>query len=699
MEISKISERIKERRKELDMTQKELAEAMHVSNQLISKWETGESVPTLEYMQQLSEALQTSVQELMGINGEPAVSEPSAPSEPKEKAPSKFKTFWKKNRKSLIISIVSVASALLILAISLLSVFVFVPLANKDKYLDNIDKGIDKYLELGYFNIKQSTETDGEEDRFPELLQGYIDENGNAVYYNSVSGETVQDKVWTKLSADWYQLYQHDYQQPVTIVTVSDLLEEQLKTFYDDGDDFDLDDVKFIRKSGSGYYMEFSDGYFFDQMAPSAKKNIKLTDKIKGRVEMDGNMTKSISVMVKFRNTVSNEKFTVESKIEFLQIKPEIEHKYGYVATANAERTTKTRFLQKFNAVSMDKSASGEFKNALKEGALHFENGSLYTYKGSSFTLFDTDFKVKEQISLPNIIWDATVCGGGIWYTAHNGSSVNLYRYDLETKSEEVQMRGVNDYDYNWINDRYFYASMSEDYNNEGRADIVSLVYDMERQQTILVSRTDYVRYVDDVGRIYCLNRADHSLYGYQNGKKLNGTEVIKEEDGYIYTRDKSSPNVIYQYTAGKYQFNDVNAGVLIKTIKLPHDHSSFNGDYCWIDYKWDWRDRSPIYDTDGNPAISFPNMQLSYADNKNAFYKTVVLSVWDNQWAICYLENTENSNDKYVGLLRLGEKTSLVAYTKEYSLSDVQLYRFGDRTVIALFKDDDLQDIALIPS
>ena len=37
MEISKICERIKERRKELNLTQKELADAMHVSNQLVSK--------------------------------------------------------------------------------------------------------------------------------------------------------------------------------------------------------------------------------------------------------------------------------------------------------------------------------------------------------------------------------------------------------------------------------------------------------------------------------------------------------------------------------------------------------------------------------------------------------------------------------------------------------------------------------------
>ena len=48
MEITKIGERIKERRKELNLTQKDLAEGMHISDRLVSKWEVGESVPSLE---------------------------------------------------------------------------------------------------------------------------------------------------------------------------------------------------------------------------------------------------------------------------------------------------------------------------------------------------------------------------------------------------------------------------------------------------------------------------------------------------------------------------------------------------------------------------------------------------------------------------------------------------------------------------
>ncbi|MDE6411925.1 MAG: helix-turn-helix domain-containing protein, partial [Clostridia bacterium] len=175
MEIAKIAEKIKERRKELNMTQKDLADAMHVSNQLISKWETGESVPSLEYLEQLSKALQISAGALMGEE----LSAPM-PSEPKVKEPSKFMTFWKKHFKPIIFSIVGVAATLVILTVALLSVYVFAPSANKEKYLDNIDKGIDKYFERDYFNIKRSLEVDGDEDDDPDILQCYIDEHGDA---------------------------------------------------------------------------------------------------------------------------------------------------------------------------------------------------------------------------------------------------------------------------------------------------------------------------------------------------------------------------------------------------------------------------------------------------------------------------------------------------------------------------------------
>ncbi len=56
---------ITNRRKELKMTQRELAEKLNVSDKIISKWETGVSYPDLTIINALSQVLDVSVSELL----------------------------------------------------------------------------------------------------------------------------------------------------------------------------------------------------------------------------------------------------------------------------------------------------------------------------------------------------------------------------------------------------------------------------------------------------------------------------------------------------------------------------------------------------------------------------------------------------------------------------------------------------------
>ena len=59
-----ISEKIAELRKQNKMTQKDLAERLNVSDKVISKWETGKSLPDVESMMRLSKVLGISISEL-----------------------------------------------------------------------------------------------------------------------------------------------------------------------------------------------------------------------------------------------------------------------------------------------------------------------------------------------------------------------------------------------------------------------------------------------------------------------------------------------------------------------------------------------------------------------------------------------------------------------------------------------------------
>lgn len=61
----RIGEIIKEKRKELELTQEELANKLHVTRQAISNWENNKSVPDIEFIRQLADEFEMSIDELL----------------------------------------------------------------------------------------------------------------------------------------------------------------------------------------------------------------------------------------------------------------------------------------------------------------------------------------------------------------------------------------------------------------------------------------------------------------------------------------------------------------------------------------------------------------------------------------------------------------------------------------------------------
>ena len=64
--MNTIAEKIVSRRKELNMTQKELAEKLEISDKTVSRWETGKQIPDALAMPEIAKALKISVGELYG---------------------------------------------------------------------------------------------------------------------------------------------------------------------------------------------------------------------------------------------------------------------------------------------------------------------------------------------------------------------------------------------------------------------------------------------------------------------------------------------------------------------------------------------------------------------------------------------------------------------------------------------------------
>lgn len=81
MNAEKTGRLISELRKNKDMTQQQLAELLHVSDKAISRWETGRGLPDINSLEDIAEALDISVAEI--LKGE-RLEEPVTPEEIKE---------------------------------------------------------------------------------------------------------------------------------------------------------------------------------------------------------------------------------------------------------------------------------------------------------------------------------------------------------------------------------------------------------------------------------------------------------------------------------------------------------------------------------------------------------------------------------------------------------------------------------------
>jgi len=72
MDAMKTGRLIAKKRKEKNMSQRELAECLHITDKAISKWERGLSFPDITVLIPLSEVLQVSLYDLLTGGGDDA---------------------------------------------------------------------------------------------------------------------------------------------------------------------------------------------------------------------------------------------------------------------------------------------------------------------------------------------------------------------------------------------------------------------------------------------------------------------------------------------------------------------------------------------------------------------------------------------------------------------------------------------------
>ena len=121
MNIRNIGKTIAEKRKKLNMSQKDLADKLNVSNKTISKWECGNGIPDIESLDKLASAFDITLDELLNPPSETLQVESADNST--ESTP--IATTKNKHRK-LLLSLIIAFSLVFVLATSLLCYF-FIP--------------------------------------------------------------------------------------------------------------------------------------------------------------------------------------------------------------------------------------------------------------------------------------------------------------------------------------------------------------------------------------------------------------------------------------------------------------------------------------------------------------------------------------------------------------------------------------------
>lgn len=644
MNVKEIGNKIKQRRAALQMTQKDLANAMNVSNQLISKWETGESVPALEYLDALCKALNVDYSYFTS-DGDFAIEQPAAVRSTQPEKQRKRKWSWK----LFAIILSAFLTAAFACGLILLTYYVFVPAANRTRYIEGIEKAYENYFELGYYSIAEKTELDGDlKDDY--RYEGYFDESGKPVLHDTKSKKTVKNDILTFDEGE----YKYHFVSDKTYKTVEELAFAQIAPEDDKlglWDDEVLDKIRYIRKVGGGYYIEFKDEYFTDELGGTQKKNYKLTEKIKGKIEIKDGLYNFMEVTVKFLNKPDNEHFTIKASFEFIAEKPVIEHKnidnrdwngtyvddtwYPSGSTDNPDIPIEDKTPKCENLLSVEEVISRlsggtaqripkdfDFNELVLSGKIQDGGDCLYYVDGNNVEILNkTNLSKKTTITLTpsnEEISNVYVYGGKIFYTdCRQNYYGNTGYFKAKTISTGVTS---NLFPIESGSDAIIYKEKFAVYfgYKPGTYTDAENVIDLTRGK-IIYSYSDISYYssvlLDSYGNIYYEKYTDGKIVPqvYKNGNcmALKGKEYFRTDDG-MYSKIYIDGDSICTYendTVYRYENGELKETLTSSDVRFKKNYAKLTNGYCIMH-------RGEIYDENGEER-NFETFMLKDEDGK----------------------------------------------------------------------------------
>lgn len=518
-----VGKKIASLRKQRGLSQKQLAREMNVSSQLVSKWENSLSTPGLDYLTNLCEIFEVNLNYFRDDYVE----------EPEENTSLSVnifnKTFWA--------SLAGIIGALLVLSLSLLTIFCFVPASKKQTYLNEVDNYLDKNMSQDYFNISFTSYADNQTN---DKITLQCLKNGDEIRYQILDKEGTLKEGYQNgqkfyLTKNYNSLVKEFCQLEST--NLQDICEDLLKTAMQDYGDVSqsLDDVdmKYIRKTNYGYFYETTWNTLDLDLTDSQLKVFLPLGTPNGNIIIKDGKVQQINLNANFK--IKGEKHSVKVVQEFSLVVPEIEiNESNYTFTFESKDSISKESLEsmigekvenQLDYFLFDKLATNNYQTIGDKIVVtnRYTTDALRIYSKTDFSLLKqytvSCFPQGELYHLYGgyaLIWDPT--------------KYAIKRINLETFEEDTIYSGLKVHTNISFNEKYVYACSYETSGQLLKIDIESGLI-----VTRLSVSNDYpsnakVKFVLNDGTIY---------YEYNNGeiKIKNGTKLIKNAD-YYYEED-----------------------------------------------------------------------------------------------------------------------------------------------------------------
>ncbi|MDE6790938.1 MAG: hypothetical protein K2J61_04370, partial [Clostridia bacterium] len=589
----------------------------------------------------------------------------------------------------------------------------FVPLANKKKYLNLIEQAGNKYLELGYYSVSYKTEVDGDV-KSDYTFKGYINDDGSVAFYNSQKQQTVVNGF---LTYDYDDTFFYKYIQNTEYSSLVDLMWAQLLPDDEDKKERDVEkDIKYIRKVKDGYYLEFRDEFFTDELTGTQKKNYKLLDKIKGSVELNDGLFSTMSFTVKYRNKPENENFTIKVTIEFDTERPVIEHvnfsdrelyrepviEYPgepldpldkYPLCEN--KVSRNEFVSILSNGKAKKAAITDGDDELIEAVLQ---GRFVTYNSNKITVYyPEDSKGKKEIKFGDDleVYNAYLYKGQL-YCAFNKRydyyNCWLSKYDLATGE--------------WRELFNFYPSYSEDnlhFNGKYvsyKYNYVNVVYDLEKEKSVLELSNSSIMHIDSAGNAY---REEYVDGDYLPVAYINGKRAVLEGNDYYgkYGEATFFGDVVYTVdtrNAYKYEKGVYKETVSLTDVRFKEEYRALSGGgYCFASEFF--IGDAKIYADDGQIKDVFTPVTLRDGEEKIKVECRKIIETYGNYIIVELYGYDKSYNDVYyIAVYDAGDLTKPLCfigkpdYNYSYYWTAVKMCRTGEYTIFALHNKPDFE-------